>query len=75
MPQKGKDYVRFAVEQYAKKKKFRQQELAKEKASLSNEVKTLQQQMQRPDNKIFKLEDKFLPTILIHNCNEDWNEV
>ena len=42
MPQKRKDYVRFAVGQYAKERKIRQQELAKEKASLSSEVKTLQ---------------------------------
>ena len=54
MPQKRKDYVRFAVGQYAKEKKIRQQELAKEKASLSSEVKTLQRQIQRLDNKVFK---------------------
>ena len=54
MPQKRKDYVRFAVGQYTKEKKIRQQELAKEKASLSSEVKTLQRQIQRLDNKVFK---------------------
>ena len=36
-------------------KKNRQQELAKEKASLSSEVKTLQRQIQRVDNKVFKV--------------------
>ena len=41
MLQKRKDYVRFAVGQYAKERKIRQQELAKEKASLASEVKTL----------------------------------
>ena len=59
MPQKRKDYVCFAVGQYAKEKKIRQQELAKEKASLSSEVKTLQWQIQRLDNKVFKFCSQF----------------
>ena len=52
MPQKRNAYIRFAVGQYAKEKKIRQEQLAKEKASLSTEVKTLERQIQRLDNKV-----------------------
>lgn len=48
-------YSRFAVGQFAKAKKSLQEELAKEKASLSTEVKTLQRKVQRLDSKVLKL--------------------
>lgn len=52
MPQNRKAYIRFAVGLYVKEKKIQQQELAKEKASLSTEAKTLQQKIERLDNKV-----------------------
>jgi len=52
MPQNRKAYIRFAIGLYVKEKKIQQQELAKEKASLSTEAKTLQQKIERLDNKV-----------------------
>lgn len=53
MPSKRKAYSRFAVGQFMKAKKSLQEELAKEKASLSTEVKTLQRKVERLDSKVF----------------------
>lgn len=49
---KRKAYICFAVGQYMKEKKIRQQELAKERASLSTEAKTLQRKIERLDNMV-----------------------
>ncbi|KAK2556311.1 hypothetical protein P5673_021965 [Acropora cervicornis] len=57
MPQNRKAYIRFAIGLYVKEKKIQQQELAKEKASLSTEAKTLQQKIERLDNKKKGLEE------------------
>ena len=62
MPVMRKHYNRFPVAQYAKARKSLWEELAKEKASLSQlstEVKTLQRKVQRLDNKVFNSRVRF----------------
>lgn len=52
MPIRRNACNRFAVGKFVKARKSLQEELAKEKASLSTEVKTLQRKVQRLDNKV-----------------------
>ena len=72
MPVMRKHYNRFPVAQYAKARKSLREELAREKASLSQlstEVKTLQRKAQRLDNKVFNSRVRFLLTWNSYDCH------
>lgn len=55
MPHDKKVYKRFGVGQFMKVKRKLQEELAREKASLSTEVKCLERRVERMRSKVLKL--------------------
>ena len=54
MPHDKKAYKRFGVGQFMKAKEKLQDELAREKASLSTEVKCLERRVERMRSKVLK---------------------
>ena len=75
MPRKRKDYVRFAVRQYAKEKNSAARASQRKSQPLKwgeNLAATNPETNKVPYS---NLEEKFLLTILTYDCNEGWKEV